>query len=54
MREWAEAHGTFVTLDDFYESVTFLELPSAGQPAAEPRHAVPVDLHKRQQPRQSQ
>ena len=41
------ANGTFVTLDDFYESVTFLELPAAGQPAAEPRHAVPVDLQKR-------
>ena len=47
MREWAEANGTFVTLDDFYDSVTFLEIPTAGQPAAEPRDAVPVDLRKR-------
>ena len=47
MREWAEANGTFVTLDDFYDSVTFLEVPAAGQPAAEPRDAVPVDLRKR-------
>ena len=47
MREWAETNGVFVTLDDFYESVTFLEVPAAGQPAAEPRYAVPVDLHRR-------
>ena len=47
MREWAEANGTFVTLDDFYDSITFLELPAPGQPAAAPRDAVPIDLHKR-------
>ena len=47
MREWAEANGTFVTLDDFYESVTFLEPSAAGQPAAAPRDEIPVDLSKR-------
>ena len=47
MREWAEANGTFVTLDDFYDSVTFLEAPAPGQPEAEPRPAAPVDLAKR-------
>ena len=47
MREWAEQNGKFVALDDFYDSVTFLEPPTPGQPAAEPRYAVPIDLGKR-------
>lgn len=47
MREWAEEHGKFIALDDFYESITFLEMPAPGQPIAEPRSAVPVDLKKR-------
>ena len=47
MREWAEQNGKFVALDDFYGSVTFLEPPAPGQPAAEPRYAVPIDLGKR-------
>ena len=47
MREWAEQNGKFVALDDFYGSVTFLEPPTPGQPAAEPRYAVPIDLGKR-------
>ena len=48
MREWAEENGVFVALDDFYESITFLESPAAGQPIADPRYAVPVDLSGRQ------
>ncbi len=47
MREWAEEHGTFVALDDFYESVTFLEPPAPGQPMANPRFATPPDLARR-------
>ena len=47
MREWAEEHGKFIALDDFYESITFLEMPAPGQPIAEPRSAVPLDLKKR-------
>ena len=47
MREWAEQNGKFVALDDFYGSVTSLEPPTPGQPAAEPRYAVPIDLGKR-------
>ena len=47
MREWAEEHGKFIALDDFYESITFLEIPAPGQPIAAPRSAVPVDLKKR-------
>ncbi len=49
MREWAEQaeNCKFVTLDDFYESITFLELPAPGQPLAEPRDALPIDLDRR-------
>ncbi len=47
MREWAEQNGKFIALDDFYDSVTFLESPPPGQPIAEPRYAVPVDLSQR-------
>ena len=47
MREWAERHGKFIALDDFYDSITFLESPPPGQPVANPRHAVPVDLGRR-------
>ncbi len=47
MREWAERHGKFIALDDFYDSITFLESAPPGQPVANPRHAVPVDLGRR-------
>ena len=47
MRQWAERNGRFIALDDFYESVTFLEPPAPGQPIANPRYPVPVDLSKR-------
>ena len=47
MREWAEEQGTFIALDDFYESVTFLEPPAPGQPMANPRFATPPDLARR-------
>lgn len=47
MREWAEENGQFIALDDFYDSVTFLERPAPGEPVAAPRYAVPVDLNRR-------
>lgn len=47
MREWAERYGKFVVLDDFYESVTFLEPPEPGQPVGGPRAATPVDIGAR-------
>ena len=47
MREWAEEQGTFIALDDFYESITFLEPPAPGQPIANPRFATPPDLARR-------
>ena len=48
MREWAEENGVFVALDDFYNSITFLETPAPGQPIADPRYATPLDLERRQ------
>ena len=47
MRQWAERNGRFIALDDFYDSVTFLEPPAPGQPIGGPRYPVPVDLSKR-------
>ena len=47
MREWAEEYGTFIALDDFYDSVTFLEPPAPGQPIADPRYTTPPDLSRR-------
>ncbi len=47
MREWAEENGKFIALDDFYDSITFLEPPAPGRPIADPRDAVPIDLNQR-------
>ena len=47
MKEWAEQNGKFIALDDFYDSITFLELPQPGHPVADPRDAVQVDLSRR-------
>ena len=47
MREWAERNGTFVALDDFYENITFLGPAMPGDPIAEPRHVLPIDLGRR-------
>ena len=47
MREWAEQNGKFIALDDFYDSITFLEPPAPGRPVADPRDAVPLDLSRR-------
>ena len=44
MREWAEQNGKFIALDDFYDSITYLEPPAPGLPMAEHRDPVPVDL----------
>lgn len=47
MRTWAERNGKFIALDDFYESVTFLEPPLPGQRIGDPRYPGPIDLGKR-------
>ena len=47
MRQWVEAHGIFVPLDDFYEAVTFLVPSSADYPGADPRYETELDLSRR-------
>ncbi len=47
MREWAEMHGKFIALDDFYDSITFLNPSREGFELALPRNAKPLDLTKR-------
>ena len=47
MKKWAEENGLFIALDDFYDSVTFLEPPLPGQPIGSPRHPASLDLSKR-------
>ena len=44
MRQWVEENGVFVALDDFYDSITFLEPSRPGHRLAESRDSVPVDL----------
>ena len=48
MREWAESHGVFVPLDDFYEAITFLEPSRPGHEFAPARDSQPLDLSRRQ------
>lgn len=47
MRKWVEEHGVFIPLDDFYDSITFLEPSKPGYPLELPRNAAPPDLSKR-------
>lgn len=47
MRRWAEENGVFVALDDFYESVTFMEPSRPGFELAMGRDRAPLDLSRR-------
>ena len=47
MRGWAEANGIFVSLDDFYEAITFMEPPRPGFELAPARDAADLDLSRR-------
>lgn len=47
MRAWAEANGTFVALDDFYEAITFMVPSRDGFEFAAPRSQAPLDLSRR-------
>ena len=47
MREWAETNGVFIPLDDFYNSITFLEPSRPGHPLATARLSEPLDLSSR-------
>ena len=44
MKEWAQENGVFVALDDFYDSITFLEPSRPGHQLAESRDSAPLDL----------
>ena len=47
MRMWAEENGAFIALDDFYDSITFLEPSRPGFELALPRDSAPLDLTRR-------
>lgn len=47
MRKWAQENGVFVALDDFYESITFMEPSRPGAELAVPRDSAELDLSKR-------
>jgi len=47
MLEWAKANGVFIALDDYYDSVTFLEPSRPGHPLALPRYPDPLILEGR-------
>ena len=47
MRRWAEENGVFVPLDDFYDSITFLEPSRPGFELATGRNSAELDLSLR-------
>ncbi len=47
LRRWAEEHGVFVPLDDFYGAITFTVPSREGRELARPRYAIPLDLSRR-------
>ncbi|MDE0146277.1 MAG: NYN domain-containing protein [Nitrospira sp.] len=48
MRRWAEENGVFIALDDFYESITFMEPSRPGFEFAPARDSLEPDLSRRQ------
>ena len=47
MRRWAEENGVFVALDDFYETITFMEPSRPGFELAQGRGPSSLDLSRR-------
>lgn len=47
IRRWAKEHGVFVALDDFHDSITFLEPSEPGYELALPRRQAPLELSRR-------
>jgi len=47
MRSWAQEHGVFVPLDDFYEAITFMEPSRPGHEFAHERRSSELDLSRR-------
>lgn len=50
MRRWAEENGQFIALDDYYESITFLEPSRPGHALAPARRQTALDLSARLTP----
>ena len=48
MLEWVEANGVFVPLDDYYEAITYTNMPRLGQEPVPARETVELDLSNRQ------
>ena len=47
MRAWAQGHGVFVPLDDFYDAITFMEPSRPGHEFAPERRSSELDLSRR-------
>lgn len=47
MRRWAQAHGVFVPLDDYYEAITLMEQSRPGHEFAPERRSSYLDLSNR-------
>ncbi len=47
MRQWAEQNGIFISLDDFYDAITYLEPSRPGFELSQGRGSAPLDLSKR-------
>ncbi len=47
MRTWAEENGIFIALDDFYDSITFMEPSRPGHELAASRDSAPPDMARR-------
>lgn len=50
MREWAEKHGVFIALDEYYSAITFLEPSRPGYEFAQARGSTRLDLSGRVPP----
>ena len=44
---WAQENGIFIALDDFYESITFMEPSRPGAELASARDSAELDLSQR-------
>lgn len=47
MREWAELNGLFISLDEYYDAITFREESRPGYSLAPRREVVKLDLEAR-------
>ena len=47
MKEWAQENGVFIALEDFYDSITFLEPSQPGQRIGLTRDSIPLNLSER-------